>query len=451
MFRVSMQRVRLPVAPRYLLPFLEGFTPAQPKSGPSQIMGFKYFGTAAIGLAVSFIALAAIAVLFNGPDATLADEGAIAGFVALSAGVMALFLAQLLRRRGERAGSAGAAPLPFERNQLDYTIVIPIYNRPELLVALHRRIEELLPAWQSCGRGEIVVVDDGSTDATPVVARQLSERSTLPMRVISQQNKGVSGARNRGFWEARGTVGLVIDSDCLPDPQWLPTMLAAVNAAPKTLAFANVYSERKVQYPFEASPSGAPFVGASFAMRADDYVAVGGNCELFSGASRDDGDFYLTAKESGCHVAVVAEARVWHPIRQQSNGAIFRAGIEHRYDNLLAQRHGDRALFYLGDWLLGGSFAGHYPFTIVSYSFVILFAYEIIAALFQQRAPAIVELLQLLIVLAIVWAVAQLVFMRALGIGWSRFWKFVPASLAHATGAGLGRLRGTFERRFVLL
>jgi glycosyltransferase involved in cell wall biosynthesis len=337
------------------------------------------------------------------------------------------------------------------RNELDYTIIVPIFNRPEHLVALHERLASLNAAWQSCGRGEIVVVDDGSTDATPAVARRIAESSTIPMRVVTQPNKGVSGARNRGFWEARGAIGVVIDSDCLPDPQWLPAMLAAVSSEPRTLAFANIYSERRPKYPLEASPSGAPFVGASFATRVDDYAAIGGNCELFAGASRDDGDFYLTAKEAGFTVRVVDEARVWHPIRVQTNGAIFRGGLQHSYDNLLAKRHGDRALFYLGDWLLGGSFAGHYPFTLAAYAFIILAAYDVVVALLAHAAPNAFSLVQVLFALIAVWIVAQGVFMQVLGVGWKRWLRFMMASFAHVAGAGAGRLRGTFEHGFVLL
>ena len=415
-------------------------------------MGFKFFGTAAIGIACALIGFCALVVLLNGPDSALADEAAVLAFVALGAGIISIFLAQVLHvTESPKPGGRTLENLDDGRDALDYTIIVPIFNRPELLVALHQKLEELLPGWQACGRGEIVVVDDGSTDSTPAVARRIAERSTLPMRVVSQANKGVSGARNRGFWEARGKIGVVIDSDCIPSPQWLPAMLDAIKSHPRALAFAHIYSERRVLYPLEASPSGAPFVGASFGLRVADYAELGGNCELFGGASRDDGDFYLNAKEHDLEVYEVEEARVWHPIRQQTNGTIFRGGLQHRYDNLLAKRHGDRALFYLGDALMGGSFAGHYPMTLAAYAFVLLAVYDLAAAVLGHTPPSIVQIAQIFIAMLVLWLVAQIVFMRVLGIEAKRWWEFVTANVCHAFGAAMGRLRGTLEYAFVLL
>ncbi len=415
-------------------------------------MGYKFFGTAAIGIACALIGFSALTVLLNGPDAPLADESAVLAFLALAAGVIALFVAQLVKAPARAPLQRSAAELvEREGAAYAYTIVVPVYNRPDLLVALHRRIEELLPAWQACGPGELIVVDDGSTDATPAVARRLAETSSIPMRVVSQANKGVSGARNRGFWEARGRIGLVIDSDCLPSERWLPAMLQAIDAQPHTLAFPEVYSERAVQHPLEASPSGAPFVGASFGLRVADYVEIGGNCELFGGASRDDGDFYLSAKEAGFTAVQVRQARVWHPIRAQTGATIFRGGLQHRYDNLLAKRHGDRALFYLGDALLGGSFAGHYPMTLVAYAFIVLAVYDLFVAIAGHAPPNFGELAQVAGFLALAWILAQILFMRVLKIPAGRWWEFAVANVAHGFGAALGRLRGTFEYAFVLL
>jgi glycosyltransferase involved in cell wall biosynthesis len=335
--------------------------------------------------------------------------------------------------------------------QYAWTIVVPIYNRPELLVTLHERLQELWPKWQACGAGEVLVVDDGSTDSTLVVARRLAEQSTIPVRITSQPNKGVSGARNRGFWEARGEVGIVLDSDCLPSEEWLPAMYRAVMSKPKTLAFAEIYSERRVQYPLEASPGGVPFVGASFAARVEDYVAIGGNCELFDGAARDDNDLSLTAREMGFHVTIVSGARVWHPIRSQSVSTIYRAGLHHRYDNLLAKRHGDRALFCLGDWLLGGSFAGHYPLSLIVYAFVVLVLYDLVNGIFSGNGPHLASIAQIFIVLVVLWCAAQITFMRLLAIPAKKWSDFFVANAAHGFGAMMGRIRGTFVYAFPLL
>jgi GT2 family glycosyltransferase len=67
---------------------------------------------------------------------------------------------------------------------------------------------------------EVVVVNDGSTDATPSILADFG------VRVISTPNRGLSSARNTGLAAATGDIVAYIDDDAYPDPQWL-TYLAA--------------------------------------------------------------------------------------------------------------------------------------------------------------------------------------------------------------------------------
>ncbi len=87
--------------------------------------------------------------------------------------------------------------------------VIPAYNAEAFL---GRAIESALA--QTRPPEDIVVVDDGSTDATAKVAERFGE----PVRCIRQENAGPSAARNRGIREARGTHVAFLDAD----DEWLP-------------------------------------------------------------------------------------------------------------------------------------------------------------------------------------------------------------------------------------
>ncbi|TVM29692.1 hypothetical protein DQK91_21890 [Oceanidesulfovibrio marinus] len=66
----------------------------------------------------------------------------------------------------------------------------------------------------------MIVVDDGSTDNTAEVVRQ---KFGDKVRVISQDNRGVSGARNTGIEAAKGELIAMLDSD----DYWLPGKLQA--------------------------------------------------------------------------------------------------------------------------------------------------------------------------------------------------------------------------------
>lgn len=80
-----------------------------------------------------------------------------------------------------------------DRNNL-VTVVVPCYNDGEYLV---ENLESLQA--QTYKNFEIVVVNDGSTDPTTLkVLENLGERfSSLDLRVYSQTNQGLPGARNR--------------------------------------------------------------------------------------------------------------------------------------------------------------------------------------------------------------------------------------------------------------
>jgi glycosyltransferase involved in cell wall biosynthesis len=87
------------------------------------------------------------------------------------------------------------------------SILIPTYNAQEWIA---ETIQSALA--QTWPRKEIIIVDDGSTDATLSVARQY-ECSTL--KVIHQENRGACSARNRAFQECQGNYIQWLDADDL--------------------------------------------------------------------------------------------------------------------------------------------------------------------------------------------------------------------------------------------
>jgi GT2 family glycosyltransferase len=90
------------------------------------------------------------------------------------------------------------------------SVVICTYNGQRTIAETLGELEEIdYPDY------EVIVVDDGSTDATAEIARQYN------VRVISTENRGLSAARNTGLAAATGEIVAYIDDDAYPDPQWL--------------------------------------------------------------------------------------------------------------------------------------------------------------------------------------------------------------------------------------
>ena len=87
---------------------------------------------------------------------------------------------------------------------MQISAIIPTYNRAEFILKAVKSIQN-----QSLSVGEIIVVDDGSTDNT----KELLENENITY--IYQENKGVSSARNRGIKEAKYEWLAFLDSDDL--------------------------------------------------------------------------------------------------------------------------------------------------------------------------------------------------------------------------------------------
>jgi GT2 family glycosyltransferase len=111
------------------------------------------------------------------------------------------------------------------------SVVIPAHDAETTVGAA---ISSVL--WQTDRDLEVVVVDDGSRDATNAIAASFPD----PVRVVTQANAGVSAARNRGLEEARGELIAFCDADDVLLPRHLEALLA-VHDRPGGIATSNCY------------------------------------------------------------------------------------------------------------------------------------------------------------------------------------------------------------------
>lgn len=96
-----------------------------------------------------------------------------------------------------------------------FSIIIPTYNRAHLIVAT---IETILN--QTFTNYEIIVVDDGSIDATSTIINTLNN---IKINYIKTENKGVAHARNTGIKAAKGQYIGFLDSDDIMETYHLQT------------------------------------------------------------------------------------------------------------------------------------------------------------------------------------------------------------------------------------
>lgn len=101
------------------------------------------------------------------------------------------------------------------------SVIVPVYNAEHFL---NRCIDSILA--QTYQNFELILVDDGSTDCSLKVLREYAEKDKR-INVISQQNKGVSGARNTGLQIAKGEYFLYVDADDWIEENMLETLLSA--------------------------------------------------------------------------------------------------------------------------------------------------------------------------------------------------------------------------------
>lgn len=100
--------------------------------------------------------------------------------------------------------------------QPSISVIIPVYNGADYI---RGAVESVLH--QTRPPEEIILVNDGSTDASENVLRELEEKNAT-VRVINQTNMGQAAATNAGAAQAHGTLLAFLDQD----DHWLPEKLA---------------------------------------------------------------------------------------------------------------------------------------------------------------------------------------------------------------------------------
>lgn len=111
--------------------------------------------------------------------------------------------------------------------ELDLSIIVPLYNEADNLPELHREIRE---ACQTLDKSiEILFIDDGSEDESFLVCKKLLEKDRRIRVIRLRKNFGQTAALSAGFDHARGKIIITLDADLQNDPRDFGQLIAKID------------------------------------------------------------------------------------------------------------------------------------------------------------------------------------------------------------------------------
>ena len=256
----------------------------------------------------------------------------------------------------------------IEATTVPVSIVIPVFGAAPHLRALIDRL-----AAQTVGAREILVVHTGPDDPTSALAG-----AHPGLRIIHQDQRLYAGqARNRGLAAATGRWVAFLDSDVLPEPDWLEHMHGALSAGPRGVVAGGVGAARTGGYwglslwavefgsvhPYLPDRDMAGGCSANLAAAREDLLAIGG----YPGVIKTSEDVTITARFRAAGMA---------------NQFCGSAAVGHY--NIPGFRHMMRHLASLGRWsaearrreaLPGGFVARYWPLAALLWIYRVLITY----------------------------------------------------------------------------
>jgi len=247
---------------------------------------------------------------------------------------------------------------------LKYSIVVPVYNRPdevdELLESLSNQIQKDF---------EVIIVEDGSVKTCKDVCDKYAD--ILVLHYYAKENSGPGQSRNYGAERARGEWLIILDSDVVLPKGYIKAIDSSITT--DTVAFGGSDTAHPSFTPIQKAISYSmtsffttggirggkakldKFYPRSFNMgiRRDVYQQLGGFSKMRFG---EDIDFSYRIVEAGYRPQLFPEAWVWHKrrtdfrkfFRQVYNSGIARINLEKRHPGTLKLVHLLPTVFTVG-------------------------------------------------------------------------------------------------------
>ncbi|MDE5560206.1 MAG: glycosyltransferase [Bacteroidaceae bacterium] len=347
---------------------------------------------------------------------------------------------------------------------MKYSLIIPVYNRPDEVGELLASLET-----QTLKDFEVVVVEDGSTEPCLNVVNEHASR--LALRYFGKQNSGPGQSRNYGAERSQGEYLIVLDSDCVLPPGYMQAVDDELRREPCD-AFGGPDRAHRSFTPVQKAINYSmtsffttggirggkkkldKFYPRSFNMgiRAGLYRRLGGFASMRFG---EDIDFSIRIFDSGASCRLFPEAWVWHKRRtdmkkffkQVHNSGIARINLWKRHPGSLKPVHLLPAVFTVGVCFLavlllaglsvvGYSLYGDIAASRLGDTGVVLSGWTIAGILTSAVALLPVVLFSMLIFMD------SLLRNRSLRVAWLSVW----SSFIQLTGYGSGFLRAWWLR-----
>lgn len=218
----------------------------------------------------------------------------------------------------------------YTSGPMKVSVVIPAYNEAQYLAGCLASLSK-----QTLSRSdfEVIVVDNGSTDGTPKIARAAESVAGIAVRLLEKPKTSISAVRNHGASQARGEVLAFLDADCLADPDWLE---AGLRLAPEAGVWGAHYRipedatwVGRTWFDFQAKVVEGPATflpGGDMFLRRRDFAAVGGFNEAAS--TSEDVELCARVRAAGMPVRAMPELAVIHLGTPRTLGRFYR---QHRW------------------------------------------------------------------------------------------------------------------------
>jgi GT2 family glycosyltransferase/SAM-dependent methyltransferase len=230
------------------------------------------------------------------------------------------------------------------------SIIIPVHNEVNYTQNCLEQLSKTLPPNFS---GEIVVIDDASSDETPAVLKTYAAKDNRIKVLRNDENAGFIESCNRAAKEATCEILVFLNNDTLPNPNWLPPLLRVLKDKPDAGAVGGklVYPDETLQEAggvIFSDASGCNFgkydkaanaplysflrevdycSGALLATPRKLFLELGGFDTRFKPAYYEDADYCFTLRAKGYRVYYQPESVIVH-FEGVSSGTDITAGVK---------------------------------------------------------------------------------------------------------------------------